>query len=441
MTNRLSLERYSKQDIRLAKARCLKMSKRHKLDLPSLATSSVLSVVTPVYDEDVSRLKKQINAFNQQSIDPKLVELVYIVNNPNRTKASASAVKNNDAALTYLKKAKSKMPIIIIDRSTKGHELEIGNVGEARNTAIHAVALRYLEQKRDGILFQTDADTLPMKKNFFANIVKEVPQDKCVGASGGVRFVLSMDSKKKSDHAFIAKHLKTLNQYVQWYFLVKALHHPGLKPEVTPTRFSGANTITLAIASICAGGIPPLFAGSDFCFSYNMDAYAEKNGYFILPRRDQWIIATSFRESRRTKNGMGSYFETMKANNGKPMVKSRHSPSRTDFMSAKVKDLDKLLLLAQTHFKNDAPAVRSLVKKLKQKKNHAARLALALETVEKDKTKTLNTFFGKLYLKENPLVPLTNSEFVALKKQIFNDPLRRPFAENAIKYFATFHLN
>ncbi|USN52861.1 MAG: hypothetical protein H6759_02245 [Candidatus Nomurabacteria bacterium] len=44
------------------------------------------------------------------------------------------------------------------------------------------------------------------------------------------------------------------------------------------------------------------------------------------------------------------------------------------------------------------------------------------------------------YLKRYPKVPISNASFKQLKDRIYKDAKRRAYAENAIKYFATFHL-
>jgi hypothetical protein len=269
MASPFTLDRYPKTDLAQADKQTAAVLNQDKRPLPALSENCILSIVIPVFDEHVARIRAQVNAFNEQTLRPEQFELVYVVNNGKRSETAQDVLKKNDAVLAYLKKAKSKNRIIILDRSSAGHELAVGNVGHARNVGVNVVARRYLLQNRDGILLQSDADTLPVKKTFLSTMVKSYAKTGCIGASGGVRFVLSMDSTDAKDRHFFKTHLTQFNMYARWSYLIRALHSTNPRIAVTPTRFSGANMSSLAIAAVCAGGVPPLPRAVDLIFGLN----------------------------------------------------------------------------------------------------------------------------------------------------------------------------
>lgn len=360
-----------------------------------------MSIVVPVYDESVARLRDQIRSINAQTVDASRCEIVYIVNNGSRATTPQSILTANDKALHFLQTTKSRIPLVVLDYTTKGHELEVGNVGHARNTAIHLTTQRYLNQKRDGILFQTDADTLLTNKRLLSTMIADYKKHGCIGASGGVRFVLSMDSQKKKDQLFYKKHLRDFNMFAQWGYLIKSLHNRKLAPPVTPTRFSGANMSSLAIAAVCAGGVPKLHRGVDLYFGEKLELYAKKRKALILPRRDQWIVQTSFRESTRTGSSFGGAFNYMRHHNGRPLVTPMTAPAFHVFLK----------------------------KQIAKRKTPIKKKDLAAFEAEMQEE----------YQKRYPKVPIDNASFKLLKEKIYKDAKRRAYAENAIKYFATFH--
>ena len=398
----LGMKNYPVSDIKIARNRCAKVLTTYKYPLPPLHEECIMSIVIPVYDESTTRLRDQLRSINAQTVNATQCEIVYIVNNGDRATTPKPVLAANDKALAFLKKAKSRIPLIVLDYTSKGHELEVGNVGNARNTAIHLVAQRYLNQNRDGILFQTDADTLLTSNRLLSSMIADYKKYGCIGASGGVRFVLSMDSRKKQDQLFYKRHLRDFNMFAQWGYLIKALHNRKLAPPVTPTRFSGANMSSLVIAAVCAGGVPKLHRGVDLYFGEKLELYAKKRNALILPRRDKWIVQTSFRESTRTGSSFGGAFSYMRHHNGRPLVTPMTTPAFHTFLK------------------------RQLAKKKPPlKKKDMARFEAEMQ---------------EEYQKRYPKVPISHASFKALKEKIYKDVKRRAYAENAIKYFATFHL-
>lgn len=431
MASPFTLERYPKTDIAMARKSCLVVLREDITPIAPLSERCVLSIVIPAYDEHVSRIKAQVKAFNEQTINAELCELVYVVNNGKRAGVSPEVLKKNDAVLAYLKKAKSNMRIVVLDRSSAGHELAVGNVGHARNYGVNVVAHRYLLQNRDGILLQSDADTLPTKKTFLRTMLKDYIKTGCIGASGGVRFILSMDSMNAKDRHFFKAHLPQFNMFAQWGYLIRALHSKNPQLAVTPTRFSGANMSSLAVAAICAGGVPPLPKAVDVVFGNQLEDYAKKRHALILPRRDQWIMKTSFRESTRTGSGFGPLFSTMRKNNGYPLVAPIDAPPFDPFLKKMLRVQKKKNTLLQAF----AKAGMTLT-------DEEAKIVSTFKpTSKRPKRLAFEKLVHRLFRLKYPLVPLSTANYKKLKALVNKKPKQRAYAENSIKYFATFYLN
>lgn len=454
MSKTLSLLDYPKKDIAKALKQCDAVLKEDSAPLPSLHPECLITILVPVYDESVARIKEQVAAFAAQNFPKNHFEMVLVVNNPKAKNTSPETLKNNALAITYLKRKNKKIIAHVIDRSSKGHELKIGNVGEARNFGIHLVAKRYLDQKRDGIIIQLDADTIPPNANYLKTVLKDFLAEKAFAAAGGVKFVLSLDSKNAKERAFFKKHLPAVRDFMHWNFYLFALQSPeeNLVIRVQPNTFSGAHMISRAVASICAGGIRPIGSAEDVFFGRALTAYAEKNHGTILARRDKWIVKTSLRESARTGSSFGPVFENIRKHGDHPLVRSADSPHYLTFLQQQLEKLQKAKLDSKktpTEFlgyriaisKQEYKALIAFWETIKKAKTNEKRMAIYEKARQSNRAAIIHTFFNRLYRHAHPQVPLTKKALQQLKAAVNKSPIRKANAENKIKYFATFHLN
>lgn len=444
---------YSKKDLNKARKRCEAVI-GNKYKLPPLEPSCEISILVPVYDESIKRIDKQISAFSNQKFPKRKFELVYIVNNPppDGSVERARAVRQNAKILKHLKKGR-RLAVRVIDLSSKGRALKKSNVGIARNIGLHAVASRYLEQNRDGIVIHTDADTLPKSSEYLRKVYKEVSDPNCFGAAGGVEFILDIDSLNKADRTFFRKHIQTFRNFTEWHILVNALRKKSLpKVVASPTRFFGANMISKAIAGVLAGGIPEIGRAEDAAFGKNLERLAKKYGAKVLPRWDEWVMRTAFRESRRTGASFGPVFDNIRKHNGKPLVRSANAPH---FFH---EYLPKLLLavrktggkrnalsaLLGKHFDeashNTQKAIMAFAKQIPAGSTVSARQHLYGAMKAKHLKDRPDLVFYAKYKEDFPLETLTPARLKALKKEVYKDPARRAFAEDAVKAFGQWKL-
>ncbi|MCA9384982.1 MAG: glycosyltransferase family 2 protein, partial [Candidatus Magasanikbacteria bacterium] len=161
MLKSLDLTDYTKQDISKARKLCDLVLSENPVALPPLHPECLITILVPVYNESETRIKEQIQAFTKQRFAKHHFEIVFVVNNPKIKITPLEVLDANTAVINFLESKRHAVPTQVLDRSSKNHELKKGNVGEARNYGIHVVTKRYIEQQRDGIIIQVDADTIP----------------------------------------------------------------------------------------------------------------------------------------------------------------------------------------------------------------------------------------------------------------------------------------
>lgn len=383
---------YTKPSVARVKAACKKVLGQRTRKLPELAEECVISVLVPVYDEDISRLERQLAAFAKQKFDRSAFELVYVVNNGPAATTPATVLTRNKKLLQWLQTATFPFTVRVIDRSSAGQEIKDCNVGQARNFGLHAMAWRYLEQSRDGLVIHTDADTFPFKTNYLHQVWQGFSTSRSVAASGGLRMVLDLDDANPQRRTFFQKHITVLREYGQWFNLRYALHGKDMRLAVGPTTFSGAHMLARAIASVAAGGIPQVRAGEDIGFSASLQKFATQHQLEFLSKRDQWLLQTSIRESHRTGSGFRPLFDLIERHQGKPLVRHPLAPFFPDFTAA-------------NQHKSSLPSV-------------------------------IKEHYDALY----PLVPLTKVGLAELRRRVYQHPERKAYAQNAIKYFTNYQL-
>lgn len=444
---------YSKKDLILVRKRCRVVLKNRR-PLPEVSAACHITILVPVYDEAIHRIKKQIDAFSKQQLSKDKFELVYVVNNPkpDGSREDARVVRANKKIMRFLRR-RQPLAVRCIDLSSPGNELKVSNVGAARNFGLHAVALRYLDQGRDGIVIHTDADSAPSKRRYLNEVLKEVSDPKCFGVAGGVDFVLDIDSRSKADKEFFRKHFAAFRKYMEWHALAHALNQQKhLKEQGSYENFAGAHMICKAIAGVLAGGIPALARAEDGIFGINLHKLAKKYGAYILVRKDEWLMRTAFRESRRTGTGYGAVFANVKKTKGKPLVRDVHAPHyyrefvpKIMVAMGKTKGRKKELadLLGDDFTKASKPVQNAIVKLAKRMVGVDAR-SVKLQTYDiwRDeflKIKPESVLFS-LYKKKYPLVPLTDKALRELRREVHKNPKLKSAVRDATKFFGQFRL-
>lgn len=316
------------REMALARRRCGLVLRRFRVAPPAVALECQITVCIPVHDESIERLQQQIRAYTRQRFPRERFEIVYLVNNDRPKNTPPRVLRANRRAIRFLR-GEHPITVQVIDCSSPGREIVGCNVGLARNIGLHAVAAGYLAQKRDGIIIFSDADTVPVKRDYLRAVWHDLRTDRVAGAAGGLEFELDPDSARTSDRTFFRKHIGTLRAYSQWVHLTESLYTRDLAPPVGPRRFSGAHMIVRAVAGVCAGGFPPTARGEDAAFGRRLEAFAEQSARRVLPRRDVWIMRTAIRESARTGMSFGPIFANIKKHGSHPLVRNpqgRHLP-------------------------------------------------------------------------------------------------------------------
>lgn len=444
---------YTAGDLLLAKRRCRRMIGAHR-PLPELLEETEITILIPVYNESVKRLRKQIIAFSKQDIGRRIFELVFIVNNgfSDGSDRFDAVYRANQRAIAFLKK-KQLCTVRVIDRSSPSSEIRDCNVGKARQFGLHVVAARYLGQNRDGIVIHTDADTFPARQDYLRRVLRDVKPSRCFGASGGVRYMLDMDSMSQKDKEFFSKHIGAFRDYSEWHFLNKVMHEKSLRPMMTPLRFSGAHMISKAIAAVCAGGIPGLAHGEDIAFGEALLAFAKKRrAYLLSGRMKNWVLVTALRESDRTGAAHGPTFENIRAHGGKPLARPEGAPTTFQFVTQRLlpavrnqRGIKKVVRDLQTVSSEIEPrkaanALLRLSRRIKPGMTRDQRFKAFEAWKRVESNQDVAKLILRWYSKKYPREPLTHAKVVALRKKVFKNPRRKAYVLNAADAFGDFRL-
>lgn len=444
---------YSKNELKTAEKRCQSVLKKCAM-IQDVSPTCQITVLIPVYDESIERMKKQLGSFAKQKMNKDLFELVFVINNPppDGSTEREKAIKQNAKVMTFLKK-RHPLTVHVIDLSSEGKALPLSNVGLARNIGLHIVAQRYLKQRRDGIIIHTDADTLPHGARYLHDVYRDLNSPLVFGAAGGVEFIMDIDSFSQTERRFFKKHIQTFRDYTEWHILVNALQKKRLpKIVASPTRFFGAHMITKAIAGVLAGGIPENGRGEDTAFGLRLEMFAKDHGGQVLARWDHWTMQTAFRESRRTGASFGPVFDNIRKHHGKPLVRAKDAPHYFHEYLPKL-----LLKVAKT--KGDELALAKLFGPVFTEANNGAQKAInhlakdlpsnssimqrqEIYGIMKDhhvKDRPDLVFYAK-YKADHPLVHLTPSALAGLRREVYKDPKKKAFAESAVLAFGQWKL-
>ncbi len=277
-----------------------------------------ISVVVPVYNEELSLIKRQIEAFQKQSINADKFEIIYVINNaPN---ASLDVLRRNEEIIKYVQTSDFQN-IHIIDKSTKGNEIKECNVGKARNRGVAEATYRFNENKRNGIIIQTDADAYPNTDSYFDEIIKKFKNKKVIGISGDIIFEASKEDYPDIPEKDFETVLNKFILYLKFNRIVDAYKNPEAFESDGKLNFSGANMISRSRETIDIGGVPEVGGGEDNAFGNGLKRFSDEFGYEVLSEKENKEIKmiTKLRPSDRTDLSFSSIFEKIKGG-GKMLV-------------------------------------------------------------------------------------------------------------------------
>lgn len=298
-----------------------------------------VSVVIPSYGERGYILRPIESLANQEGVETNEYELIVVVNNPSESPAKSaketnadferkivqyqSAIRENQETLKLIKfingedndveiSAQEKgiierikasgLKVYAIDKASSGKTLpqEIANVGGARNRGVAEAVARFLEQNRNGIIAQSDADTR-FDSKYICNLIdtfKKRPE--LVGLVG------KLDLEPEYGDELISLTSLYGDMKIAYTTLIDDLgkRESGFE-DVEEIRFfehvhfSGANMASRAVEAALVGGVPKIAGGEDPGFGERLSDIG------VIDRVPEIVVSTADRFSARTDVAAG----------------------------------------------------------------------------------------------------------------------------------------
>ncbi len=286
----------------------------------------LISVVTPVYNEDLSVILKQlISIVGQKNISPNTFEVIYIVNNSSKANPEVIAKntdilqlpiwKNrdtlaNDEDYRYVTKAQVNelrhFNLFAIDKSSPGNEIPDCNVGKARNRGISEAVRRFFTNDRDGLIFQIDADSYYPDQTYFSRVIelfKENPR--MVALCGGVELYFDVEKYTDDEKKRAKTDVSLLCDYLRWKSLKFLLL--GKSFIYDDDFMSGPNMIAKCFPTAIVHGVPDIRRAEDVAYGERLQLFAEKYNlqYSICGAKDLFQVYTLLRLSGGLSNNIG----------------------------------------------------------------------------------------------------------------------------------------
>lgn len=275
-----------------------------------------LSIVVPVFNEDVRRLSRQLISFHKQTaIKPTEFEIVYVINNDedDGTERALKIRAKNIHAAAYLRQDHG-MAVHVIDKSSPGMTIASCNVGKARNRGVAEAGVRFYEQGKNGILLQTDADTWFEDPRHLAKICQAMEGDpRIIGIAGGLNYEWDPDAEDPTERQLLMSKLAEFKRLKQFKLLREFIagRKPDERPRFSDKRFTGAHMISRSLEVAMIGGLKDLDHGSDPLFGRALYGFADTHGQEILSLRQALYVTTALRESDRTGASFKKIFDQL----------------------------------------------------------------------------------------------------------------------------------
>jgi glycosyltransferase involved in cell wall biosynthesis len=277
-----------------------------------------MAIVVPASDERPQNIIKLLESLlAQQEVSPEQFEVILVVNNAtddgtaafkelfannqavlnlplwaNRPEVDLSGLPNDERA--HIEHIRNCFRFFIVDKSSPGSEMENANVGKARNRGVAEAGLRFFERGKNGILFQTDADTRLADTQFLSHM-KEVFRDpRTIGGSGGGYYEFDISTEDPAERRRLEKDRADLVMLK----IVKRMYQYDLVREAG-CGFPGFNMMSRSFETAVMGGLEDRASGEDTRFGKAMVEFSHQRGKRLFASLDL-RVATSLRESGRT---------------------------------------------------------------------------------------------------------------------------------------------
>ena len=441
---------YTSKDKEKARIFWKKIFSSHARQLGPLSPHCQMSIVIPVFSERVDRLKRQIESLRKQKGFLEHFEVIYIVNNDisDGSRKWKESFRRNQEAIAFLRKDHG-ISLHVIDRSSLGKEIKNCSVGKARNIGIAEASVRYFEQNKDGILFQSDADVrlscirhLQRIRNAF------LKNPRIFGISGGVIYEFSTDNFEMIPQSKQRDFYRSLVLHFRWHALVYILRSDTLTLPKEATQFSGAHMISRAWASACVEGVPDLPKGEDIAFGENLEKFALHKHGLILPMREKWYVRTALRESSRTAASFGMIFDRI-LEEGDLYAPSPDAPFFKDFAKkvlgevVRIKDVSGLRAFLHDEERPFAFSDDDLCAFLKIAHGHRTndRRFNAYEMWRRRDENKHKRVLGHLYNIRYPRQRITYSCYLQLRAKVIKDKKKKEYLKYFTKHYHNFRFS
>ncbi len=398
------------------------------------------AIVIPVYDEKPERLLRQIESLrNQQGIDSSAFEIIYIVNNdvPDGTEKSEKVIAANRAVLDVLNNVQG-LSVFVIDKSSPGKEIKGCNTGKARNRGLAEASLRFHENKKDGILIQSDADSYFKDPDYLKKVKDILEQNsEVLGIAGGFTYEFDPDTSDSKEVELLKAKADRFILLKEWESMIEFLQDPASQAFFQDDSFFGANMISRSFETAVVGGWDDVNAGGNDNFATNLKTLLVNRGQGgkgVLEMKKELLVVTALRESDRTGNSLKKYLEQIDLE--KPLEGS--SPLVSEISEVKQKILEdmeinlhnperlrKALSDSDGNLLCGEEGLQELIAYLSTR----PKLDLTEPFFATWKQKYLNIIqatYGRLY----PKIPITDDAIRKLELQVLQHPNGKEFIDN-----------
>lgn len=273
-----------------------------------------IGVVVPVSRERIDRLERQLASFlRQQGVDRNQFEVIYTVNNglPDGTEKFRRTAEANQRAIEWIR-GLGLPNVHVIDKSSRGNEIPKCNVGRARNRGLAEASLRFHENRRNGLIIQTDADSYVEDPRQLARLKDRFDRNPdVIGAAGGLVFEWNPDEEDPEKRALLRRKLDRFVLKTKWNMYAHYLRNPDDPYIDANDHFSGAHMISRSFESAAIGGLADLDAGEDPRFGADLRDYAATHGQRVVNLRDEFFVVTALRDSDRTGASFKQDFDSI----------------------------------------------------------------------------------------------------------------------------------
>jgi hypothetical protein len=191
--------------------------------------------------------------------------------------------------------------IHVIDKSSPGNAIEGCNLGKARNRGAAEAGVRFYEQKRNGVLLQTDADTWFEDPNHLARVLEYMDQDEeLIAMAGGYVYEWDLDEESGTDQIQARKNIELANQLKQFNRLMTFLQSQLDSSNDVRLRFSGCHMISRSLETAMVEGLADTSELEDVHFGSAINKFAQRHGMKVANKQTELRLVTALRASDRT---------------------------------------------------------------------------------------------------------------------------------------------